>query len=275
MELVAIVAKETSITRINQTDQPAVNDWPSQVRSWLLGLRRELANILKIERELFRSFPQVPGSVPHSNAIQQLSLAVQGMEIFLNRLPHDIRPNGECVFLIVEPIPLANATQYQTMCYWLRRTAFFELAQICHPGNGKSKVTSIPKLLIKKIESAVKALSFAGPLQPGEWDPSAIFKAVDRSFQQGESLAGNASEAATELLSAEQATNGTKSKKRHRKPANNSPKPLTDRQVEAFRLFGELNGNMSEVAKRMGIARQSAKQHYAAANKKIGRTAMP
>ena len=61
-------------------------------------------------------------------------------------------------------------------------------------------------------------------------------------------------------------------RKRNRKPAKGPPNPLTERQSEALRLFGELNGNMSSVARRMGITSPGAKQHYDAANKKLGIT---
>lgn len=58
----------------------------------------------------------------------------------------------------------------------------------------------------------------------------------------------------------------------NRKPAKGPPRQLTDRQSETLRLFGELNGNMSEVARRMGITHPVARQHYDAANKKLGIT---
>jgi hypothetical protein len=62
-------------------------------------------------------------------------------------------------------------------------------------------------------------------------------------------------------------------RKRNRRPARTSISRLTEKQLEAHRLFGETNGNMSEVARRMGVKAATAKQHYDAANKKLGRMA--
>ncbi len=59
---------------------------------------------------------------------------------------------------------------------------------------------------------------------------------------------------------------------RNRRPAKSPPKALTDRQSESLRLYGECNGNMSEVARRMGVAPPTAMQHYDAANVKLGIT---
>ncbi len=59
---------------------------------------------------------------------------------------------------------------------------------------------------------------------------------------------------------------------RNCRPAKAPPKKLTERQTESLRLHGECNGNMSEVARRMGITHPAARQHYDAANKKLGIT---
>jgi len=47
------------------------------------------------------------------------------------------------------------------------------------------------------------------------------------------------------------------------------PNKLTSKQLEAARLFGELKGNMTAVAKMMGISRQTAQEHYDAATAKL------
>lgn len=59
----------------------------------------------------------------------------------------------------------------------------------------------------------------------------------------------------------------------NRRPGGKQTPRLTGRQLEAHRLYGETNGNMSEVARRMGVKPTTAKQHYDAANEKLGRIA--
>ena len=61
----------------------------------------------------------------------------------------------------------------------------------------------------------------------------------------------------------------TKPKKRRRKSTNKKVNPLTNKQIEALRLDGECQGNMSDVARRMGIKASTARQHRDAANKKL------
>ena len=60
---------------------------------------------------------------------------------------------------------------------------------------------------------------------------------------------------------------------RNRKPTKSPAKPLTAKQVEILRLHGECKGNMSEVARRMGVTHPTATQHYTEAHKKLGITA--
>ena len=70
---------------------------------------------------------------------------------------------------------------------------------------------------------------------------------------------------------------GTAKRKRNRRPENTAVIKLTEKQLEAVNLYGECKGNMSQVARRMGVSHQTAKQHYDAANKKLGKkaTAIP
>ena len=91
------------------------------------------------------------------------------------------------------------------------------------------------------------------------------------------SVRDEASRKAAEL--ADNATGDTKATKsnrirsRNRRPAKAPPKKLTDRQSEVLLLYGECKGNMSEVARRMGVTHPTAMQHYNAANTKLGITA--
>ena len=48
-------------------------------------------------------------------------------------------------------------------------------------------------------------------------------------------------------------------------------RPLTERQVESQRLFGECNGNLAEIARRMGLSVKTVRQHLDAGNRKLGR----
>lgn len=60
---------------------------------------------------------------------------------------------------------------------------------------------------------------------------------------------------------------------RNRRPNKTSVSPLTSKQLEAIQLCGECKGNMSEVARRMGVSVATATQHRDAANKKLGMSA--
>lgn len=67
--------------------------------------------------------------------------------------------------------------------------------------------------------------------------------------------------------------NGTAKRKR-RKRGSDKPRELTLRQVEAMQLYGECKGNFTEMGRRMGLDRKTAKQHYEVAAKKIGQQAV-
>jgi predicted DNA-binding protein (UPF0251 family) len=63
-------------------------------------------------------------------------------------------------------------------------------------------------------------------------------------------------------------------RRKRRRSSNETPKPLTELQVEAIKLHGDCEGNTAEVARRMGISRKAAEQHIKLANKKLGKMAV-
>ncbi len=63
-------------------------------------------------------------------------------------------------------------------------------------------------------------------------------------------------------------------KRKRRKRASDKPRELTRPQIEAMQLYGECKGNFTEMGRRMGIDRKTAKQHYEAAAKKVGQQAV-
>jgi hypothetical protein len=60
---------------------------------------------------------------------------------------------------------------------------------------------------------------------------------------------------------------------KRRKQTVRPVKKLTDKQIEAVQLYGELR-DFTAVGNRMGISRQAAQKHYIAAQKKLGRTVL-
>lgn len=65
---------------------------------------------------------------------------------------------------------------------------------------------------------------------------------------------------------------GRAKRRRRRQPAE--PKPLTPKQVEVVQLYGECKGDFAEVARRMNLDRKTVVEHYEAAMKKMGKTAV-
>ncbi len=59
-------------------------------------------------------------------------------------------------------------------------------------------------------------------------------------------------------------------KQRRRRRSTQQPKKLTPKQTEALKLHGDCNGNIAEVARRIGKDRKTAEQHVNAAFTKLG-----
>ncbi len=58
--------------------------------------------------------------------------------------------------------------------------------------------------------------------------------------------------------------------KRRRRQGVKRVRPLTARQAEIMQIVGECKGNLSEAARQLGIHRNTLKEQYEAANKKLG-----
>jgi predicted DNA-binding protein (UPF0251 family) len=71
-------------------------------------------------------------------------------------------------------------------------------------------------------------------------------------------------------IPARQTQSSVPGRKRKRNPEADAVAPLTSKQLEVCALYGQLGGNMSDVARKMGITRQCAQEHYDSANKKLG-----
>jgi len=66
-------------------------------------------------------------------------------------------------------------------------------------------------------------------------------------------------------------TEASKTKRRKRTGAAKAP-TLTPKQTEAMKLHGDCEGNIAEIARRLGIGRKSAEDRVKAAFKKLGRS---
>ncbi len=66
-------------------------------------------------------------------------------------------------------------------------------------------------------------------------------------------------------------TKATTKRRRKRSGGTTTPR-LTARQTEAMQLHGECEGNIAEVARRMGVVRKTAEQHVNAAFTKLGKS---
>ena len=106
------------------------------------------------------------------------------------------------------------------------------------PFRGRKTIATVDRDVCLQLREGLRILDNEIPPLPGRLDPSELQKTHPRH-------------------------------RRNRRPGKQSLPRLTEKQLEAYRLFGETSGNMTEVAKRMGVSRQAAQQHYEAAGKKM------
>jgi DNA-directed RNA polymerase specialized sigma24 family protein len=65
---------------------------------------------------------------------------------------------------------------------------------------------------------------------------------------------------------------GLKTPRRRKRTGGQQQQPLTEKQMEAVKLHGDCEGNISEVGRRLGIDRKSAEQRIKSGFAKIGKT---
>jgi DNA-binding NarL/FixJ family response regulator len=136
---------------------------------------------------------------------------------------------------------------------------------------------------IERLRIAVNAASAVSESNPG-WESFLLLQVAWRSYWHAIRLATQDLKAAAVRKRAALENLPTLAVAmtpavENRRPTRRRPavalKQLTARQVEAAHVVGECKGNLAEAARRMGLDRKTVSQHYRAALRKLGKTALP